>query len=133
MLTSGLIDEHLDSQERRMSRSTSLPSGSHELPRFHAAEPAAAAADGTRIAHGGDPDGSHARARKRRNDRVRVRVNAKGAAYVEGLRCDGVYEAHIKPQWPSVVWPEGTGLSHTCFLFEGMYEIVEDFRGRRRR
>jgi hypothetical protein len=57
--------------------------------------------------------------------RVRIRVNAKGAAYVAGLEQGRVYEAKVKLKWPDTVWPLGTGLSHTCFLLKGMYELVE--------
>jgi hypothetical protein len=83
-----------------MSQPTSLPSASHEALRLRAPEPAALGggdrlAEGTASAHGGHIDGSHTQARKQPSNQVRVRVNAKGAAYVEGLRCDGVYEAHI--------------------------------------
>jgi hypothetical protein len=58
--------------------------------------------------------------------RVRIRVNARGAEYVAGLQAGRVYDAKIKQRWPDTVWPEGTGLSHTCFLLEGMYEFVTD-------
>jgi hypothetical protein len=58
-------------------------------------------------------------------ERIRVRVNAQGAAYVEGLEASRVYDAHIKPQWPDTIWLDGTGLSHSCFLFAGMYEVIE--------
>jgi hypothetical protein len=115
-----------------MSHSASLTSPSHELPHAEATEPTASEpdrdrpAEGTALARGDDLDGRRAQTRKRRS--LRVRVTAKGAAYVEGLQLGCVYEAHIKPQWPDIVWPEGTGLSHTCFLFKGMYEIVEDTR-----
>jgi hypothetical protein len=58
-------------------------------------------------------------------ERVRVRVNSQGSAYVEGLQDGRVYDAHVKPKWPGTVWLEGTGLSHSCFLFDGMYELVD--------
>jgi hypothetical protein len=61
-----------------------------------------------------------------RETHIRVRVNARGAAYIEGLQPGRTYDAHIKPQWPDTVWPEGTGLPHTCFLVAGMYEIVDE-------
>jgi hypothetical protein len=70
--------------------------------------------------------GRRTRIRKRRAiERLRVRVNARGAAYVEGLERGRVYDAHIKPQWPDTVWLDNTGLSHPSFLFIGMYEVVE--------
>jgi hypothetical protein len=58
-------------------------------------------------------------------EHVRVRVNSQGADYVEGLQDGRVYDAHVKPQWPDTVWLEDTGLRHSCFLFAGMYEIVD--------
>jgi hypothetical protein len=64
--------------------------------------------------------------RRRRIRRVRIRVNARGATYVEGLQAGRVYDAKIKLKWPETVWPQGTGLSHTCFLLKGMYEFVHD-------
>src|SRR6266508_5077011 len=69
------------------------------------------------------------RARKqtrRRVRRVRIRVNARGAAYIVGLQAGRVYDAKIRERWPDTVWPQGTGLSHTCFLLKGMYELVHD-------
>jgi len=64
--------------------------------------------------------------RRRRVRRVRIRVNARGTAYVMGLQTGRVYDAKIKEKWPDTVWPQGTGLSHTCFLLKGMYEFVHD-------
>jgi hypothetical protein len=58
--------------------------------------------------------------------RVRIRVNARGADYIAGLQAGRVYDARIKQRWPDTVWPEGTGLSHTCFLLQGMYEFVRN-------
>jgi hypothetical protein len=58
--------------------------------------------------------------------RVRIRVNARGAAYVPGLREGRVYDAKIKVRWPGTAWPLRTGLSHRFFLLAGMYEIVQD-------
>jgi hypothetical protein len=82
--------------------------------------------DGLRFAEPSDASGHHTRVRKRRTvEHIRIRVNAQGLAYVEGLERGHVYDAHIKPQWPDTVWLENTGLSHSCFLFTGMYEIVE--------
>jgi hypothetical protein len=66
------------------------------------------------------------RRRVRRVRRVRIRVNARGAAYVVGLQAGRVYDAKIREKWPDTVWPQGTGLSHTCFLLQGMYEFVHD-------
>lgn len=79
--------------------------------------PAAGGAVGDRRAHW---------RRRRRVQRVRIRVNAKGAAYVAGLQQGRVYEAKVKLKWPDTVWPQGTGLSHTCFLLKGMYELVQE-------
>lgn len=64
--------------------------------------------------------------RRRRVRWVRIRVNARGAAYVVGLQADRVYDAKIREKWPDTVWPQGTGLSHTCFLLKGMYEFIHD-------
>ncbi len=69
------------------------------------------------------------RLRRRRVRRVRICVNARGAAYVAGLQVGRVYEAKIREKWPDTVWPQGTGLSHTCFLLKGMYESVHDAEG----
>jgi hypothetical protein len=63
---------------------------------------------------------------RRRLRRVRIRVNARGAAYVPGLQEGQVYEAKIKVRWPGTAWPLRTGLSHRFFLLPGMYEIVQD-------
>lgn len=63
---------------------------------------------------------------RRRLRRVRIRVNARGAAYVPDLAEGRVYEAKIKVRWPGTAWPLRTGLSHRVFLLEGMYEIVQD-------
>ena len=62
----------------------------------------------------------------RRLRRVTIRVNARGAAYVPGLKEGQVYDAKIKAQWPGTAWPLRTGLSHRFFLLAGMYEIVQD-------
>lgn len=67
--------------------------------------------------------------RRRRIRRVRIRVNTRGAAYVEGLQAGRVYDAKIKLKWPETVWPQRTGLSHTCFLLKGMYELVQETDG----
>lgn len=58
--------------------------------------------------------------------RVRIRVNAGGAAYVPGLQEGQVYDAKIKARWPGTAWPLRTGLSHRFFLLAGMYEIIQD-------
>jgi hypothetical protein len=58
--------------------------------------------------------------------RVRIRINARGAAYVPGLQEGQVYDAKIKARWPGTAWPLRTGLSHRLFLLVGMYEIVQD-------
>lgn len=80
-----------------------------------------------RPAAGGGVVNEGARTRSRRRvRRVRIRVNAKGAAYVAGLQQGRVYEAKIKLKWPDTVWPQGTGLAHTCFLLKGMYELVQE-------
>jgi hypothetical protein len=63
---------------------------------------------------------------RRRLRRVRIRVNARGAAYVPGLQEGQVYDAKIKVRWPGTAWPLRTGLSHRFFLLAGMYEIVKD-------
>jgi hypothetical protein len=63
---------------------------------------------------------------RRRLRRVRIRVNARGAAYVPGLQEGRVYEAKIKVRWPGSAWLLRTGLSHRFFLLAGMYEIVQD-------
>lgn len=63
---------------------------------------------------------------RRRLRRVRIRVNARGAAYVPGLQEGRVYDAKIKVRWPGTAWPLRTGLSHRFFLLAGMYEIVQD-------
>ncbi len=82
--------------------------------------------DGLGSGQDSDATRHRTRVRKRRTvEHIRIRVNAQGAAYVEGLERGHVYDAHIKPQWPDTVWPENTGLFHSCFLFTGMYEIVE--------
>lgn len=64
--------------------------------------------------------------RRLRLRRVRIRVNARGAAYVPGLQEGRVYDAKIKARWPGTAWPLRTGLSHRFFLLAGMYEIVQD-------
>jgi hypothetical protein len=66
---------------------------------------------------------------KRRIRWVRIRVNARGAAYIEGLQAGRVYDAKIKLKWPDTVGPQRTGLSHTCFLLKGMYEFVQEADG----
>jgi|SRR5215216_301702 len=66
------------------------------------------------------------RLERRRLPRVRIRVNARGAAYVPGLQEGQVYDATIKARWPGTAWPLRTGLSHRFFLLAGMYEIVQD-------
>jgi hypothetical protein len=48
---------------------------------------------------------------------------------VEGLQAGRVYDAKIKLKWPETVWPQRTGLSHTCFLLKGMYEFVQEADG----
>ncbi len=63
---------------------------------------------------------------RRRLWRVRIRVNARGVAYVPGLQEGRVYDAKIKVRWPGTAWPLRTGLSHRFFLLAGMYEIVQD-------
>jgi hypothetical protein len=63
---------------------------------------------------------------RRRLRRVRIRVNARGAAYVPGLQEGKVYDAKIKARWPGTAWPLRTGLSHRFFLLAGMYEIIQD-------
>jgi hypothetical protein len=115
-----------------MAQSPSLTSSPHGSSHSRATELVAPESNGGRSPDGATParrDELDARSEHTRTRRtIRVRVNTRGAAYVDGLQCGAVYEAHIKPQWPDVVWPEGTGLSHTSFLFEGMYEIIEDAR-----
>jgi hypothetical protein len=63
---------------------------------------------------------------RRRLRRVRIRINARGAAYVSGLQEGQVYDAKIKARWPGTAWPLRTGLSYRFFLLAGMYEIVQD-------
>ena len=58
--------------------------------------------------------------------RVQIRVSARGAAYVQGLVAGRLYEALVRARWPDTVWPQRTGLSRTCFLLPGMYELVAD-------
>jgi hypothetical protein len=116
-----------------MSQSPSLTSTSYGPPHGRGAELVAPVSDDDRLPDGttlarDDDDHDGKSAHTKTGHTIRIRVNARGAAYIDGLQCGGVYEAHIKPQWPDAVWPEGTGLSHTSFLFEGMYEIVEGAR-----
>jgi hypothetical protein len=49
---------------------------------------------------------SKRRPERRRLRRVRIRVNAPGAAYVPGLQEGQIYDAKIKVRWP------GTALLH---------------------
>jgi hypothetical protein len=101
--------------DRSASEATdvTLPSAATSLPNR-----ASDSSDGIR-----QPERWPERTRPRR---VRIRINARGAAYVPGLQEGQVYDAKIKARWPGTAWPLRTGLSHRLFLLVGMYEIVQD-------
>jgi hypothetical protein len=94
--------------------------GDAALPSAAFSLPGRASASGDGIRQG------RRRLERRRLRQVRIRVNARGAAYVPGLQEGQVYDARIKVRWPGTAWPLRTGLSHRFFLLAGMYEVVQD-------
>jgi hypothetical protein len=94
--------------------------GDVTLPSAAVSPPGRASASGDGIRQG------ERRPERKRLRRVRIRVNARGAAYVPGLQEGQVYDARIKVRWPGTAWPLRTGLSHRFFLLAGMYEVVQD-------
>jgi hypothetical protein len=115
LLQGGLMSLSTSPADRSESEAgdAALPSAAFSLP-------GRASASGDGIRQG------RRRLERRRLRQVRIRVNARGAAYVPGLQEGQVYDARIKVRWPGTAWPLRTGLSHRFFLLAGMYEVVQD-------